>query len=291
VASVLEIPAAYDTNQAQPAGWSAHLSLDFRAYSVAGHQRTVLQHRHQGPLRIQKALYPDGPHCCHAVIVHPPGGIAAGDELEIKGTIAQHSHALVTTPSATKWYGSFDGANARQAIKFDVQGCMEWLPAETIVFDGARVESQVTIKLQPTGSMIGWDLLVFGRHASGERFSRGHFTQTLNVLLGEQLIWTDRLRVLGADPLFESPLGFQGHHSLATLWAVAPWDSPLDEHFLEELRQAAPSLAWTLLDPRLVVGRLLADPVTLRTELELAWSWLKQSLLRLPAHRPRLWAT
>jgi urease accessory protein len=291
VACVAEVPDACDTNQAQPAGWHAHLSLDFRGCSVAGHQRTVLQHCHHGPLRIQKALYPEGPHCCHAVVVHPPGGIAAGDELEIEGRLALQSHALVTTPSATKWYGSFDGANARQVIKFDVQGCLEWLPAETIIFDGARVESQVTIKLQPTGSMIGWDLLVFGRHASGERFSRGHFTQTLNVLFGEKLVWTDRLRILGADPLFESPLGLQGHHSLATLWAVAPSESPLDERFLEQLRQAVPSMAWTMLDPRLVVGRFLADPVTLRTELELAWSWLKQNLLRLPARRPRLWAT
>jgi len=281
----------HDISQAQPPGWRAHLSLDFDTSLVAGHQKTVLQHRHQGPLRIQKALYPDGPQCCHAVIVHPPGGIAAGDELEIQAKVSRHGHALVTTPSATKWYGAFGGETATQAITFDVAGCLEWLPAETIVFDGARVESRVKIKLQATGSMIGWDLLVFGRHASGERFREGVFSQTLDVMFDEQRVWTDRLRLLGADPLFESPLGLQGHYSLATLWAVAPAELPMGETFLEELRHANPSMAWTMLDPRLVVGRLLADPLSLRSALERAWAWLKQHLLKLPAHRPRLWAT
>jgi len=291
VLSVTALPDVCETDQVQPSGWRAHLRLDFDSRWVAGHPRTVLHYRHQGPLRIQKALYPDGPRCCHAVIVHPPGGIAAGDELEIQARVSHQSHALLTTPSAAKWYGAFGGPKATQTIALELEGCLEWLPAETIVFDGAKVESRIKINVQATGSMIGWDLLVFGRHAKGERFREGVFTQTLDVMFDEQYVWTDRLRLLGDDPLFESPLGLQGHHSLATLWAISPADLPMDETFLEALRHATPALAWTMLDPRLVVARCLADPLSLRAELEVAWSWLKQHLLKLPAHRPRLWAT
>ena len=55
-----------------------HAQLDLR-YSCKG-VRSVVQHRHEGPLRVLKALYPEGAHVCHSVLVHPPGGIAGGGE-------------------------------------------------------------------------------------------------------------------------------------------------------------------------------------------------------------------
>ena len=59
-------------------GWAARLALAYRSEPWHdGAQRTVLQSRHEGPLRVLASLYPEAPSVCHNVIVHPPGGIGS----------------------------------------------------------------------------------------------------------------------------------------------------------------------------------------------------------------------
>jgi len=273
--------------------WHGELRLDFQARLGADNQleRTVLNFEHKGPLRIQKALYPDGMTCCHAVIIHPPGGIAAGDFLVITINVAENAQALITTPSATKWYGAYGGTAAAQHIEMNVKGHLQWLPAETIVYDHAVVDSFLTMDIAPTGSVIGWDTLIYGRHGSGERFSHGAFNQTLRLLLDGEVVWIDRLRLLGNDPLFDSPVGLQGHHTLVTCWVVVPADATLSDDCLADLRAHSPSVAFTRLHPRVLVGRLLGEPIDLRTQLEATWQWLSTQLLHQSIGTPRLWAT
>jgi len=274
-------------------GWVGRLHLDFRAQlDLQGQlKRTVLHFEHQGPLRIQKALYPDGPKCCHAVIIHPPGGIAAGDHLTLTVDVADRAHAVVTTPSATKWYGAFGETAAAQHIRLNVQGHLQWLPAEAIVFDGAVVDSSVHMSVSSEGSVIGWDTLIYGRQGSGERFLHGVFNQTVRLSLGDEVVWIDRLRLKGGDPLFDSPLGLQGHHALATIWVVTPQDVLVSDDCLASLRAFSPKVAFTRLHPRVLIGRLLGAPIELRTQIEATWYWLNAHLLNQSIATPRLWAT
>src|SRR5690348_5685272 len=106
--------------------WQASLSLGFQFREG----KTVLSRKaHDGPLVVQKPLYPEGGEVCHAIVVHPPGGIAGGDELILEAKAEKNAAALLTTPGAAKWYRSA-GPVARQAVTFDVGGALEWLPQE-----------------------------------------------------------------------------------------------------------------------------------------------------------------
>ena len=62
--------------------WKASLALGF---ALRGPQNDAdAATATTGPLVVQKPLYPEGDEVCHAIVVHPPAGIAGGDELNLQ---------------------------------------------------------------------------------------------------------------------------------------------------------------------------------------------------------------
>jgi len=270
--------------------WRAELRLNFRSIRRAGEYHTLLSNRHQGPLRLQKALYPEGSQCCQAIILHPPGGIAGGDELAIKLSVARHAHAIITTPGATKWYGSH-GPVAIQRVHMNIRGDLEWLPQEGIVFDRALAASLISMSVAPSARMLGWDGLVMGRGASGERFVQGHFAQSIRLRLDGLLEWEERLNLDGEDRALASPLGLNCQSTTSSIWAVLRDDDYWTEEDQSNTRRACPDIAWSILSPRLLVGRLLSDSWTSRQSRINAWRTLRPRVLAKPAVPLRIWAT
>ena len=269
--------------------WVAQLDLAF-IRDPNQHARTTLMTKHVGPLRIQKALYPEGGMPCHAIVIHPPGGIAGGDMLGIDITVEADAAALITTPGAAKWYGS-TGQPASQRVVMHLEGALEWLPQETIIFDHAQPRSALEIHAAADARMIGWECLIFGRKGCGERFTSGLFSQHIHLHIEGEPIWEDRLVLHGDDPLFSSPVGLRGHHALATCWALLPKSQRWDDVTLEALREHSPTIAWTRLHTRLLVGRMLGEPMLLQAALRHAWHGLRPSVLGRAANPPRIWAT
>src|SRR3954471_14245596 len=129
-----------------PMAWHARLNLDYRADAATAGTR--LDFRHDGPLRVLKSLFPEGPEVCHTVVVHPPGGIVGGDTLSVHLALGEGAHALVTTPGATRFYRS-GGTRAAQAIHARVAAGarLEWLPLETLVHSGAHADNRMAFEL------------------------------------------------------------------------------------------------------------------------------------------------
>lgn len=271
--------------------WRAHLALGFRRRAAA----TILAHReHAGPLRVQKPLYPEGETVCHAIVLHPPSGIAGGDELEIDVTVGAGAHALLTTPGAGKWYRSA-GAWARQRLGLAVaaQGKLEWLPQETIVFDAARAAMDSRIDLAADACLIGMEVLCLGRRASGEAFRHGALHLATRVQRAGQPVWLERGRLDGGSAVLDSPAGLAGFSVSGTLLAAAPHVEPslLAACRAIPAQEAGARHGLTLL-PDLLVARYLGhSSEAARHWLVALWQVLRPALIGREAQPPRIWNT
>lgn len=272
--------------------WLAELKLGFTRSDSA----TVLsERRHRGPLRVQKALYPEGPEVCQVIVLHPPSGIAGGDQLAIAAEVEAHACAQLTTPGAGKWYRS-GGAEATQAIDFSVGAGarLEWLPQETIVFDGAVGRLTNRVRIAADSRYLGWEVLCLGRRAAGERFARGRLALHTRIDRDESPLWIERGEIGGDDPLLASVAGWAGASVSGTLLATLhPGDDVAA--LLAACRAIAPAdgaeHALTAL-PGVLVARYLGDHnEAARLWFVALWQVLRPALLGRPAVLPRIWNT
>lgn len=270
-------------------GWKAQLNLSI-AHRDSG---SFLAQRSQfGPLGLQKILYPEGPNTAHGIILHPPGGIAGGDQLAIHIDVGAGASALLTTPGATKWYRSA-GAEARQNVELNVadQASLEWLPQENIVFDQALAASHTHVKLGAQARFIGWEITAFGRPAAKLPFAQGRFSQHWRIEQAGRLLWLEQGCLQGNDPRFLARAGLQGFTVMGTLVAVG---HVLDAPLLEALRQInAEGLIGITQTPRgvLLVRCLSPNTESARHYLQQVWALIRPDVIGAAAHFPRIWNT
>ena len=270
-------------------GWQAELDLAFDRRDDG--QTVLTRRRHNGPLRVLKPFYPEAATVCHLYILHPPGGIVGGDILNINVELDAGAHALLTTPAANKFYYC-DERYASQSQNLVVVGDsrLEWLPQETIVFNGARAETGLQIDLQGNAQVVCWDIFCFGRPAAGELFRQGRFGMTQLISRDGRPVWRER-SVIDGGAVMTAPWGLQGKSVSGTMLATG-----CTPHHLELLRRHEKladedGFSVALIDEILAV-RMLADRVdTVRQVFFTAWSILRPALLKRDACHPRIWAT
>ena len=262
-------------------------------FARRGDGRTVLAHLYQrSPCRV---LFPDPEpgDLPLAALLTTSGGLAGGDRLRLEVTAGAGAAALATTAAAEKVYGSAE-RDVAVAVSLTVEerGWLEWLPQETILFDGARFDRRVSVAVAGEARFLGVEMLVFGRAARGERFTHGRLYESWRVRCGGRLAWADALSL--EDDVarqLASPAGFADAAALATavyVGADAAAHLPLARALAEdgECRGGA-----TLLGPVLIARFLDARAEIVRAALAGYVAGLRQGAAGLPASLPRLWGT
>ncbi|MBU6501271.1 MAG: urease accessory protein UreD [Burkholderiales bacterium] len=273
--------------------WHARLQLD---YLLESH-RSVARFQHDGPLRILRSLYPEGDAICHNVLVHPPGGLVGGDTLDIGITVGPGAHGLITTPGATRFYKTMgEAAGQRTRITLDAGARLEWLPLETLCYDGCIAENRLSLELAPNAEMIGWDVTALGLPYTGQLFAHGSFRQHIEL----PGVWLERGQISATDrQLLDGPVGLAGRRCLASIFFVT--GSPLGRDRRQQALDGARAVLGThelrhtagatSPNDQVVVVRALAPLVEpamgLLRQIWVAW---RSHLWGKTAQSPRIWS-
>lgn len=283
------------SEQLQPTGDAWHARLELEVLREHGRSRLGAR-RHVGPLRVQRPFYPEGDEVVHVYLLHPPGGLVGGDQLEVRLCLRADAAALFTTPAAQKLYRSA-GKESRQdsLLQLERGASLEWLPAETIVFDGALSQQRTRIEVGAGAACIAWDIGCLGRPASELYFSRGRFRQQFEIWRDGEPLVIERSAVDGGSSLLREAFGYAGFTAYANLYAL-PFTAESTPELVARLRaELAPvpgtQFAITALGAAVVVRVLGCGVEPVRKVLIAAWQRLRPGALGRPAHAPRIWAT
>lgn len=226
----------------------------------------------------------------HVVLLNTSGGLVGGDRIAVDVALADGARALVTSQAAEKVYRSAGPDTAiDNRLVVGADAWLEWLPNETILFDGGRLVRRMRVDLGAGARLLAGEIAVFGRIARGENVTRGLLHDAWNLRREGREIWADALRLDGdiAGRLAD-PHGFAGARAAGLLVYCASGAAAQLEAVRERIGAETGSAASAMGDV-LLVRFLMDDPQRLRRLFGGIWTDLRVRLAGLPPILPRLW--
>lgn len=265
----------------------AALTFELRA----GATRLVDVYQHEPCKVLQPDEEPGEP--AGAVLLTTSGGLAGGDRIAIKVTVAPGAAARVSTQAAEKVYGAA-ADDLPTAIAQDLSigegGLLEWLPQETILFERARLSRRTEVQLTGSGRLLACDLMVLGRIRRGERFGTGDWLEQWRISRDGRPLWRDSTRLVGEiDRLFEASGGFGGRAAMGSVLVVGA-DPELARNTARTLLDETGALGGATIVNGVMIARFLGEEAQdLRAAATRVIVGLRARLFGLEPRLPRGW--
>lgn len=194
----------------------------------------------------------------HSVLVNTAGGVTGGDRFTLKATVGPQARLTLTTQTAERAYRSApcQSAHIRNRVSVAAGGRMNWLPQETILYDGCSLNRALEIDLQTGASVLVAEPVIFGRAAMGETLTNARFRDRIEIRIDGRPLYLDRMNLTGnvADTL-SRPGVAAGARAMATV-LIASADA---ETALPIIREIVPrSAGASLIRDGLLAARIMA---------------------------------
>lgn len=219
------------------------------------------------------------------VFLNTSGGLASGDLLDFAVDLKPGTRALATTQTAERAYRA-EGppANARVRLTVGKGGWLDWLPQETILFDGARLTRKTEVDLAEDAGCMLLETVVLGRLAMGEHPSRLSLADRRVVRRAGRVIHHDALALDDtALPRLEGAALLNGARAMSTLAVIAPHAPDLLTRARSVLDEPGVTAAASAPRCRLILRMLAADGWPLRRQINRLLAALR------PDPLPRIW--
>jgi urease accessory protein len=140
-------------------------------------------------------------HSLQAVLINTAGGLCGGDDLSWNAQAAAGARLVLTTQACERVYRSLgDEARVTTRLTAGAGARLDWLPQETILFEGARLSRRLEVDLADDASFCAVEAVVLGRAAMGEAARRALLHDSWRIRRGGRLLHAEEAR-LCADPL------------------------------------------------------------------------------------------
>lgn len=213
--------------------------------------------RQQGSL---KALFPRVPVGAplEAVFLNTSGGLTGGDRMRIGVEANAGSLLVVSSQAAERIYRAPPGPSAQVDVSVTVGAAsrIDWLPQETILFDGGAVTRRMTIDMAADATALIVEPVILGRAAMGETVREARFRDRWTLRRGGRIVFADALRLEGD---LAALMDRRAIADRARAWASVLFAAPQAETLVEQIRKMLPASAGvSLIRDGVMFARILA---------------------------------